>query len=48
MVVIVGGGITGLSTAWFLHQRGVPVRLLEARARLGGVTQKRLVELLSC
>jgi oxygen-dependent protoporphyrinogen oxidase len=37
MVVIVGGGITGLSAAWFLHQRGVPVRLLEAAPRLGGV-----------
>jgi oxygen-dependent protoporphyrinogen oxidase len=37
MVVIIGGGITGLSAAWFLHQKGVRVRLLEAAPRLGGV-----------
>ncbi len=39
MVVIVGGGITGLATAWFLHQQGRAVRLLEAGAHLGGVIE---------
>lgn len=33
---IIGGGISGLATAWFLHQRGVPVRLLESRGQAGG------------
>lgn len=35
-VVVVGGGITGLSTAWLLHRAGVDVQLLEASDRLGG------------
>jgi len=35
-VLIVGGGITGLATAWFLRQRGVDVTLLEAGAEPGG------------
>ena len=39
MVVIVGGGITGLATAWFLHRQGREVRLLEADARPGGVIE---------
>jgi oxygen-dependent protoporphyrinogen oxidase len=37
MVVIVGGGISGLAIAWFLHEQGRAVRVLEAGARLGGV-----------
>ena len=36
-VVVVGGGIAGLSAAYELQRRGVPVRLLEAAQRLGGV-----------
>jgi monoamine oxidase len=35
-VVIVGGGVAGLTAAWRLHRRGVRVRLYEASARLGG------------
>jgi oxygen-dependent protoporphyrinogen oxidase len=38
-VAIIGGGITGLTAAFCLQQRGVPVRLLEAAARVGGVIQ---------
>lgn len=34
--VIVGGGITGLSTAWYLQQRGIRAVVLEASAQLGG------------
>jgi squalene-associated FAD-dependent desaturase len=33
---VLGGGIAGLSAAIALCERGVPVRLLEARGRLGG------------
>ena len=36
-VVVVGGGIAGLSAAYELQKRGVQVRLLEAAHRLGGV-----------
>jgi oxygen-dependent protoporphyrinogen oxidase len=36
-VVIVGGGISGLSAAWTCHEAGVPVRLFEVAGRSGGV-----------
>jgi oxygen-dependent protoporphyrinogen oxidase len=35
-VVIVGGGIAGLSTAWGLQKQGVPYTVLEQSARWGG------------
>lgn len=35
-VVIVGGGIAGLTAAWRLRQAGVPARVLEAQNRTGG------------
>jgi monoamine oxidase len=35
-VVIVGGGIAGLTAAWRLRQAGVPVRVFEAQERVGG------------
>jgi monoamine oxidase len=35
-VAVVGGGLAGLSAAWFLHQFGVQVTVLEAANRLGG------------
>ena len=35
-IVIVGGGITGLSAAWNLQQQGVSYVLLESSARWGG------------
>lgn len=36
-VAIIGGGITGLTAAFRLKQRGVPVTLYEAGERVGGV-----------
>ena len=36
-VAIIGGGITGLTTAWRLHQRGIDFTLFEAGDRCGGV-----------
>jgi oxygen-dependent protoporphyrinogen oxidase len=36
-VVIIGGGIGGLATAYELHQHQVPFVLLESGARVGGV-----------
>ncbi|WP_261665022.1 protoporphyrinogen oxidase [Deinococcus sp. Marseille-Q6407] len=38
-VIVVGGGVTGLSAAWELQQRGVPYVLLEASDSLGGKVQ---------
>lgn len=43
-VVIVGGGISGLSAAWFLAKAGVRSTLIERRPRLGGVIQTERVE----
>ena len=37
-VVVVGGGLAGLTAACELADRGLDVTLLEARSRLGGVT----------
>ncbi len=34
--LILGAGISGLTTAWFLKQQGHQVRLLEARDSAGG------------
>ena len=36
-VAIIGGGITGLTTAFRLKQRGIPVTIYEASDRVGGV-----------
>ena len=36
-VVVIGGGISGLSTAFWLDRSGIPVRLFEASDRVGGV-----------
>lgn len=36
-VIIVGGGISGLSTAWYLSKSGIRPTLIEKDARLGGV-----------
>jgi oxygen-dependent protoporphyrinogen oxidase len=38
-VAIIGGGMTGLTAAFYLKQRGVPVRLFEAAPRVGGAVQ---------
>ena len=43
-VVIVGGGISGLSTAYYLARGGVASTILESRPRLGGVIQTDRVE----
>ncbi len=40
-VLIVGGGISGLSTAWWLAQKGVAVEVWEAAQRPGGKIRSR-------
>ena len=37
VVLVLGGGIAGLATAYELHQRHIPFTLLEASDRVGGV-----------
>ncbi len=41
--VIIGGGISGLSTAFYLGKAGVPATLVERAPRLGGVIQTAVV-----
>jgi oxygen-dependent protoporphyrinogen oxidase len=41
-VVVVGGGISGLTAAYRLAQKGISFRLLEAAPRLGGVIRTEL------
>jgi protoporphyrinogen/coproporphyrinogen III oxidase len=43
-VVIVGGGISGLATAYHLAKAGIPSTLIDRRPRLGGVIQSEVVE----
>src|SRR5450756_788366 len=38
-VAIIGAGITGLSAAFYLKRKGVPVTVYEASGRVGGVIQ---------
>src|SRR5260370_36631674 len=43
-VAIVGGGISGLSAAYYLSKSGIYSTLIEARPRLGGVIQTERIE----
>ena len=38
-VAIIGGGITGLTAAFYLKRKGIPVTVYEASDRVGGVIQ---------
>jgi len=43
-MVIVGGGISGLSAAYYLAKAGVSSTLIEKRARLGGVIETERID----
>ncbi|MBS1854821.1 MAG: protoporphyrinogen oxidase [Acidobacteria bacterium] len=42
--LIIGGGISGLSTAYYLAKRGISSTILESRPRLGGVIQTERIQ----
>src|SRR5262249_58557437 len=42
--VIIGGGISGLSTAYYLARNGARATIVESRPRLGGVIQTEHVD----
>lgn len=43
-VLILGGGISGLATAFFLSRRGIRSTIVEARPRLGGLIHTQILE----
>jgi protoporphyrinogen/coproporphyrinogen III oxidase len=43
-VLIIGGGISGLSAAYYLAKRGIASTIFESRPRLGGVIRTEQVE----
>ncbi|MBF0178277.1 MAG: protoporphyrinogen oxidase [Magnetococcales bacterium] len=43
-LIIAGGGISGLATAWFLHRRGIEVTLLEGQEEVGGLIRSSLFQ----
>jgi oxygen-dependent protoporphyrinogen oxidase len=43
-VVIVGGGISGLSAAYYLSKRNIPATIVEQRPRLGGVIETERIQ----
>lgn len=43
-VAIVGGGVSGLSTAYFLSQLGISSTIVEKCSRLGGLIRTELIE----
>jgi protoporphyrinogen/coproporphyrinogen III oxidase len=43
-VAIVGGGISGLSTAYYLAKAGIPSTIVDSRPRLGGVIETLHIE----
>src|SRR2546421_12984708 len=44
MLVIVGGGISGLSAAYYLAKAGISSTLIEKRPRLGGVIETERID----
>ena len=38
-IIIIGGGITGLSTAWKLSEKGYKVKVLESENSIGGLAK---------
>lgn len=47
-VLIIGGGLTGLTLAYFLREKNIHVNIVEARARLGGRIYTKYSDDASC
>lgn len=43
-VIIVGGGISGLATAWYLAKSGISATIVERESRLGGVIRTDTID----
>ena len=43
-IIIIGGGITGLSTAWKLSEKGYQVNVLESDKSIGGLAKSIKIE----
>lgn len=43
-VLVLGGGISGLATSWFLHKAGIPFSLIEKDNKAGGVISSSNIE----
>ncbi|MGA2669232.1 MAG: protoporphyrinogen oxidase [Ignavibacteria bacterium] len=43
-VIVIGGGISGLATAFWLDRKGVDVKLFEKEARVGGTIKSEMVD----
>ncbi|MEX0723362.1 MAG: protoporphyrinogen oxidase [Gracilimonas sp.] len=43
-ILVLGGGISGLATAWNLHKAGIPFKLIEKKSETGGVISSSTVE----
>jgi oxygen-dependent protoporphyrinogen oxidase len=43
-VIVIGGGISGLTAAYYLRRSGFEITLIEREARLGGLLETRLVD----
>lgn len=43
-IVILGGGLAGLSTAWHLEKAGYKYHLFEKESRVGGLTRSEIIE----
>jgi oxygen-dependent protoporphyrinogen oxidase len=43
-VIIAGGGLSGLTAAFYLQRAGIPFRLFDPQSRLGGVMQTECVD----
>jgi oxygen-dependent protoporphyrinogen oxidase len=41
--IVIGGGVSGLSAAWFLRQKGLSIKLLEGRETAGGTLRSERV-----
>ncbi|MDR9419575.1 protoporphyrinogen oxidase [Gracilimonas sp.] len=43
-VLVLGGGISGLATAWNLHKAGIPFKLIEKQVSMGGVISSKIID----